>query len=109
MGFGDKLLAGIKNAAHSAGNIISTGFNKVVGAAQSAGTKIGNVISGIAQKGEAAVSTVYHDVVNLPNTIGDNVSKVIGAGGNALSSIGGSLMIPLTVVGGVAAFALLKK
>lgn len=103
---GKKITTGIKSAAHATGHAISTAVHKAAGVAQTAGTKVGHVISDVAKTGEKAITTVYHDVINLPKTVTDSAANIIGAGGNALSKIGGSLMIPLTVVGEVAAFAL---
>lgn len=107
--FGKKIVTGIKTAAHATGHVVSTVVHKAAGVAQTVGTKIGHGVSDIAKTGEKAVSTVYHDVINYPKTLTDSAANLIGAGRNALSKLGGSLMIPLTVVGGVAAFALLNK
>lgn len=99
---GKKIVTGIKTAAHATGHAITSTIHKAAGVAQTVGTKVGHAASDVAKTGKEAVTTVYHDVMNIPKT-------VIGAGGDALSKVGTSLMLPLTVVGGVAALVLLKK
>lgn len=100
--FGKKIITGIKTAAHATGYAITSTIHKAAGVAQTVGTKVGHVASEVAKTGKEAVTTVYHDVTNVPKTL-------IGASGDALSKLGGSFIIPLTVAGGVAALVLLKK
>lgn len=100
--FRKKIVTCIKTAAYATGHAISTAAHKAASVAQTIGTKVGHAASKVAKTRKEAVSTVYHDVINLSKTL-------IDAGGDAFSKIGGSLMLPLTVIGGVAAFALLNK
>ena len=130
MGFFDSLkkVAGAvvntaKNVGHSVADFASNALGQVKGTYEKVTTSLGRAGSAAATTIGHAIETVYSDVKtgisNLPGATAQVVSSVTGSlknvatgvidsGGDAISKVGGSLTLPLTVTAGVAAIVLLN-
>ena len=105
MGFFDdfvnKVSESARSVVNSIGSTISNTASTIAGKVSSSVSGFGGVVMFAATTAKEAVGTLYTDakdmVLSTPQRLADAAGSVIGRGGSAISEIGSSLTILLTV------------